>query len=389
LRDRFELPDGVIYLDGNSLGALPRGVDDRIADVVSQQWGRDLISSWNSHGWIGLSARVGARIARLVGAEPDEVVAADSTSVNLFKLAAAALGIAAPRRVILTEAGDFPTDVYMLRGLAGLMGGEVEVRAVPRERIAEALTDEVAVLSLSHVHYKSAAVHDMAALSAQAQRVGALTLWDLSHSAGVLDVRLGRDGADFAVGCGYKYLNGGPGAPAFLHVAARHQEAFRSPLPGWLGHARPFAFEEGYDPAPGVLRGACGTPPVLSLTALDEALAVFEGVNMAAVQAKAVALGDMFIRLVGERCPELSLASPEAGRGGHVSLAHPDGYPIMQALIAHGVIGDFRAPDVLRFGFAPLYLRYADIWDAVEIVEEVLRTETWREPRFQRRAAVT
>ena len=389
LRDRFDLPEGVIYLDGNSLGALPRGVRARVEAVVARQWGRDLINSWNTHGWIGLSAQVGARIARLVGAEPDEVVAADSTSVNLFKLAAAALRIAAPRRVILTEAGDFPTDVYMLRGLAELMGGGVEVRAVPREALAAALTDEVAVLSLSHAHFKSAAVHDMAALSAQARAAGALTLWDLSHSAGVLDVRLGRDGADFAVGCGYKYLNGGPGAPAFLYVARGRQAAFRSPLPGWLGHARPFAFEKDYDPAPGVLQGVCGTPPVLSLAALDEALAVFEGVDMAAVQAKAVALGDLFIRLVRERCPELGPASPERGRGGHVSLAHPDGYPLMQALIARGVIGDFRAPDILRFGFAPLYLRHVDVWDAVAVMEAVLRTESWREPRFQARAAVT
>jgi kynureninase len=277
----------------------------------------------------------------------------------------------------------------MLRGLAELMGGEVEVRAVPREALAAALTDEVALLSLSHAHYRSAAVHDMAAVSAQAHAAGALTLWDLSHSAGVLDVRLDRDGADFAVGCGYKYLNGGPGAPAFLYVAARHHQDFRSPLPGWLGHARPFAFEAGYEPAPGALRGVCGTPPVLSLAALDEALAVFEGVDMAAVQQKAVALGDLFIRLARQRCPELRLASPEAGRGGHVSLAHPDGYPIMQALIARGVIGDFRSPDVLRFGFAPLYLRHVDVWDAVGGMEEVLRTEVWREPRFQARAAVT
>ena len=391
VRDRFELPDGVIYLDGNSLGALQRGVGERIARVVADQWGRDLINSWNTHGWIGLSARVGARIARLVGAEADEVVAADSTSVNLFKLAAAALRMAAPRRVILTEAGDFPTDVYILQGLAEFTGGAVEVRVVERDRLPEALTEEVALLSLSHVHYKSAAVHDMAALSARARGVGALTLWDLSHSAGVLDVRLGRDGADFAVGCGYKYLNGGPGAPAFLYVAERHHAAFRSPLPGWLGHARPFAFEPGYDPAPGVLRGVCGTPPVLSLAALDEALEVFQGVDMAAVQAKAVGLGDLFLRLAAERCPELRLASPVApqARGGHVSLAHPDGYPMMQALIARGVVGDFRAPDVLRFGFAPLYTRYADVWDAVEVMEDVLRTGAWRDARFQQRAAVT
>jgi kynureninase len=389
VRERFELPEGVIYLDGNSLGALPRHVGARMAAAVSEQWGRDLIGSWNRHDWIGLPRRVGGRIARLVGSRPETVIAADSTSVNLFKLAAGALKRQAPRRVVLTEAGDFPTDVYMIQGLAEFMGGGVELRVVPRGDLAEALTEDVALLMLSHVHYKSAAVHDMAGLSARARAAGALTLWDLSHSAGVLDVRLERDGADLAVGCGYKYLNGGPGAPAFAYLSERLAGELLTPLAGWMGHAAPFAFEGDYRPGAGVERMLCGTPPVLSMTALDAALEVFDDLHMAAVEAKARALGDLFIRLAEARCPELALVSPRAGRGGHVSLAHPDGYPMMQALIAAGVVGDFRAPDVLRFGFAPLYLRYADVWDAVERLDAVVGSGRWREPRFAARAAVT
>jgi kynureninase len=389
VRERFELPEGLIYLDGNSLGALPRSVRPRIATAVEQEWGRDLIGSWNKADWIGLPARVGERIGRLVGAEPGAVVAADSTSVNLFKLAAGALRMQAPRRVVLTEAGDFPTDVYILQGLAEFMGADVELRVVERERIGEALTDDVGLLLLSHVHYKSAAVHDMAALSAQAHAAGALTLWDLSHSAGVLDVQLARDGADLAAGCNYKYLNGGPGAPAFLYVAPALQSEFRTPLSGWMGHARPFRFEQNYAPAEGALRGLCGTPPVLSLSALDAALDAFDGVSMPDVQTKARGLGDLFIRLVEERRPEFGLASPGEARGGHVSLTHPHGYPIMQALIEAGVVGDFRAPDILRFGFAPLYVRHVDVWDAIETLDAVMREERWRAPHYAEVAAVT
>ncbi|MBW3560742.1 MAG: kynureninase [Proteobacteria bacterium] len=390
-RALFDLPEGLIYLDGNSLGALPNAVSRRVAAVVREQWGRDLIRSWNAHNWISLPERVGARIAGIVGAEPGSVVAADSTSVNLFKLAAAALRLQAPRRVVLTEQGDFPTDVYILQGLTEFMGAGVELRVVERDRLAEALTDDVALLLLSHVHYKTAAAHPMALLCARARAVGALTLWDLSHSAGVLDVRLERDGADFAVGCGYKYINGGPGAPAFLYVAPRLQEVFRSPLSGWMGHARPFGFEGDYQPAPGVLRGLCGTPPVLSLAALDEALGVFEGLSMSDLERKARALGDLFIALVEQCCPDMALASPRQAdaRGGHVSLAHAEGYPVMQALIAAGVIGDFRAPETLRFGFSPLYVRYVDVWDAVARLAAILRRERWREPRFHIPAVVT
>lgn len=297
MRARFSLPEGVIYLDGNSLGALPVAAAAAVRQSVERQWGQDLIASWNTHGWIGLPQRVGSKIARLIGAAADEVVAADSVSVNLFKLAAAAVAARPDRPVVLTEAGDFPTDLYILQGLAG-MRPDVELRAVAPGGIEAALDGRTAVVLLSHVHYRSGAVRDMAGLSTAIRAVGALSLWDLSHSAGVLDVDLNRDGADLAAGCGYKYLNGGPGAPAYLFVARRHQAALRNPLSGWMGHARPFDFIDDYAPAPGIDRWLCGTPPILSLTALNAALDAFDGVDMAAVRAKAGALGDLFIERV-------------------------------------------------------------------------------------------
>ena len=391
-RERFSLPDGVIYLDGNSLGALPVAAARAVGDAVKRQWGEDLIASWNKHGWIGLPQKVGGRIAQLIGAGADEVVAADSVSVNLFKLAAAAVGARGGRRVVLTEGGDFPTDLYILQGLAGMMP-EVELRVVEPGGIEAALDDRVAVVLLSHVHYRSGAVRDMAGLSAAIRAAGAMSLWDLSHSAGVLDVDLNRAGADLAAGCGYKYLSGGPGAPAYLFVARRHQAALRNPLSGWMGHARPFDFVDDYAPAPGIDRWLCGTPPILSLTALDAALDAFSGVEMAAVRAKAGALGDLFIERVEARCAGkgLALASPRdaTARGGQVSFRHPQGWAVMQNLIARGVIGDFRSPDVIRFGFAPLYVRRVDVWDAVEVLGEILDAESWRDPRYQTVAAVT
>ncbi|WIY70321.1 kynureninase [Aquidulcibacter paucihalophilus] len=392
VRERFSLPDKVIYLDGNSLGALPVASAEAVGAAVERQWGGDLIASWNKHGWIGLPQRVGSKIARLIGAEADEVVAADSVSVNLFKLAAAAVGARGDRRVVLTEGGDFPTDLYILQGLAGLMP-DVELRVVEPGGIEAALDDRVAVVLLSHVHYRSGAVRDMAGLSAAIRAVGALGLWDLSHSAGVLDVDLNRDGADLAAGCGYKYLNGGPGAPAYLFVARRHQSGLRNPLSGWMGHARPFDFVDDYAPAAGIDRWLCGTPPILSLTALNAALDAFDGVQMATARAKAGALGDLFIERVEARCADkgLALASPReaTARGGQVSFTHPHGWAVMQNLIARGVIGDFRAPDVIRFGFAPLYVRRTDVWDAVEVLGEILDSESWRDARFQTVAAVT
>lgn len=391
-RERFSLPDGVVYLDGNSLGALPVAAAEAIRDAVGRQWGEDLISSWNKHGWIGLPQKVGGKIARLIGAGADEVVAADSVSVNLFKLAAAALGAQGGRRVVLTESGDFPTDLYILQGLAGLVP-DMELRVVAPGGIEAALDERVAVVLLSHVHYRSGAVRDMAGLTAAIRAAGALSLWDLSHSAGVLDVDLNRDGADLAAGCGYKYLNGGPGAPAWLFVARRHQGALRNPLSGWMGHARPFDFVDDYAPAGGIDRWLCGTPPILSLTALDAALDAFDGLDMAAVRARAGALGDLFIERVETRCAGrgLTLASPRraADRGGQVSFLHPNGWAVMQNLIARGVVGDFRSPDVIRFGFAPLYVTRADVWDAVETLGEILDSESWRDARYQTVAAVT
>lgn len=392
VRERFSLPDGVIYLDGNSLGALPIAAAAAVRDVSERQWGHDLIASWNKHGWIDLPQTVGGKIARLVGARASEVVAADSVSVNLFKLAAAAVCAQGDRRVVLTEGGDFPTDLYILQGLAGLMP-DIELRVVRPGEIGAALDDRVAVVLLSHVHYRSGAVRDMAGLNAAIRTAGAMSLWDLSHSAGVLDVDLNRDGADLAAGCGYKYLNGGPGAPAWLFVAERHQAALRNPLSGWMGHARPFDFVDDYTPAAGIDRWLCGTPPILSLAALDAALGAFDGVDVGAARAKAGALGDLFIERVEARCAGkgLTLASPReaSARGGQVSFRHPHGWAVMQNLIARGVIGDFRSPDVIRFGFAPLYVRQVDVWDAVEVLGGILDSESWRDPRYQTVAAVT
>ena len=392
VRSRFSLPEGRLYLDGNSLGALPRVAADAVRNAVDREWGDDLIASWNKHGWIGLPQMVGSKVARLVGAAADEVVAADSVSVNLFKLAAAALGVSPGRRVVVTEAGDFPTDLYILQGLAG-MRPDVELRVVAPGGIEAALDERVAVVLLSHVHYRTGAVRGMAGLNAAMRRAGALSLWDLSHSAGVLDVDLNRDGADLAAGCGYKYLNGGPGAPAWLFVARRHQAALRNPLSGWMGHARPFEFSDDYAPAAGIDRWLCGTPPVLSLSALNAALDVFAGVDMGTARAKAGALGDLFIERVEARCggKGLTLACPRDGaaRGGQVSFSHPNGWAIMQNLIARGVVGDFRAPDIIRFGFSPLYVRFTDVWDSVEILGEILDSESWRDPRFETVAAVT
>ena len=389
-RPRFRLPGGVIYLDGNSLGALPAATPGRLALAVQQAWGQGLISSWNEAGWMDLPARIGARIAPLIGADADEVIAADSTSVNLYKLAAAAVAMRPGRRVVLSEPGNFPTDLYVLQGLCAALGLELAT-AGPAD-IPAALGEEVALLVLTHVHYKSGRVHDMAALTRAAQAAGALVLWDLSHSAGALPVALNACNADFAVGCGYKYLNGGPGAPGYMFAARRHQAAVAQPLTGWMGHAAPFAFEDGYQPAAGMTRLLTGTPAVLGLTALEEGLKTFDGVSMAEIRAKSVRLGELF--LVQARTalgPAFDLASPAdpAGRGSQVSLRHPEGYAVVQALIEAGVVGDFRAPDVMRFGFAPLYLSYADVFEAGERLARVMGDEIWRAPRFAERRAVT
>jgi kynureninase len=391
-RERFALPPGTIYLDGNSLGALPRTAAARVAAVV-ETWGRDLIGSWNRHDWIGWPRRVGDRIARLIGARPGEVIVADSTSVNLFKVLTAALDGNPGRRVIITETDNFPTDLYVAQGLARLLGDGVELRTVDAAGLPGALGPDVAVLMLTHVNYRTGALHDMAALTAAAHAAGALALWDLSHSAGAMPLALDEAGVDLAVGCGYKFLNGGPGAPAYVFVAERWLDRVRPALTGWLGHARPFDFDTTYVPAPGVDRFLVGTPPVLSLAALDAGVATFDAVDLGAVRAKSVALGQLFRGLVEQECGGhgLRLVSPADPHrcGSQVSYAHPDGYPIVQALIARDVIPDFRAPDVLRFGFAPLYVRHVDVLDAVVALGDVLATRAWDQPRFRARALVT
>ena len=387
-RDRFTLPDGIIYLDGNSLGALPAAAPDRVARTVAAEWGVDLITSWNRHDWIGLPQRIGARIAALVGARDDEVVACDSTSINLFKLLAAALAARPGRRTILTEEGNFPTDLYMAEGLAALTGATL--RAVPAGAIEEALGDDVAVLALTHVDYRSARRHDMASLTAAAHHAGALALWDLSHSAGAIAVDLNGAKADLAVGCGYKYLNGGPGAPAFLYVRRDLQDGLANPLSGWMGHAAPFAFAPAYAPAQGISRFLTGTPPVIAMAALEAGLATFDGIDMRAIEAQSALLSETFITAVEERCPALALASPRdpAARGSHVVFAHADAYPIMQALIARGVIGDVREPDLLRFGFAPLYNSVDEVAAAAAVLADIMDSRAYDTPAYRRRAAV-
>jgi kynureninase len=390
-RDAFDLPKGVIYLDGNSLGPPPKTALARLADVGAREWGRDLIRSWNVNGWIEAPLRVGGKIAGLIGAQPHEVTVADSTSVNLFKLAAGALSLRPGRTTILSETGNFPTDLYVLQGLAALLP-DVELKALAADDLPAAIDEDVAVVVLTEVHYKSARRWDMAALTAAAHAKGALILWDLSHSAGAVATDLNGCGADLAVGCGYKYLNGGPGAPAFLFVAERHQAAIRSPLSGWMGHAEPFAFDDAYRPAADIRAQITGTPPILGLAALEAGVDLQLQADPALVEAKGLALADLFIDQAGERCAEfgVALASDRSARRGlHVALAHPEGYAIVQALMARGVIGDFRAPDVLRFGFSPLFLSYAEIWDAVEILHDVLATAAWDTEAFRARAAVT
>ncbi len=389
-RDRFALPDGVIYLDGNSLGALPRSTPARLQAVATGEWGNGLIRSWNAHDWIGAARRVGAKIAPFIGAQAHEVVVADSTSVNLYKLLVAALKARPGRRTILSEPGNFPTDLYIADGAAWSVG-DARVKTVAVDAIVDAINDDVAVVLLTHVHYKSGAMLDMAAITAAAQAKGALTLWDLSHSVGAVPVDLNSCNADMAVGCGYKYLNGGPGAPAFLFVADRHRDTLRSPLSGWMGHATPFAFGDDYAPAADISRFQCGTPSILAIAALEEGIAQFDGVDWNALVAKSRALGDACIALVEARCPGMALISPRdaTARGSHISFRHPDAYAICQALIDRGVIGDFRAPDALRLGFAPLYVGFVDLWRAVDILADVLATRSWDAPRYHARNAVT
>ena len=388
-RERFVIPEGVIYLDGNSLGALPKATVARQRTVVEEEWGSELIRSWNSRGWIDAPARIGAKIARLIGAKPHEVIVADSVSVNLFKLIVAAAALAPDRRQILSEGGNFHTDLHIASGAAELAGLRLDI--VDRDRLDEAIGHDTNLLLLTHVHFKAGYRFNMADVTARAKAAGALTLWDLSHSAGAVPLDLNRDGAELAVGCGYKYLNGGPGAPAFLYVAEHLQERLVSPLRGWMGHAAPFAFIDDYVPAPGVARFLAGTPPVLSLSALESGIDAFDGADMEDVWTKSVQLFDLFAALAAERCPQLTCISPAEPdrRGSHISFRHPNAFEICQALIAEGVIGDFRAPDVVRFGLTPLYNGFKDIWVAVERMQAILEAERWRDPRFAVRGKVT
>ena len=389
-RARFALPDGVIYLDGNSLGALPRSAAERVRATVETEWGEGLIRSWNSADWIDLPRRLGDRLAGVVGAEPGSVIAADSTSINLFKVLSIGLALRPERRVILSEEGNFPTDLYIAAGLADLLGRGHELRTVPAGEIAAHLGPDVAVLMLTEVNYRTGARHDMARLTAAAHGAGAVTVWDLAHSAGAFPVDLAGADADLAVGCGYKYLNGGPGAPAFAYVAPRLQAALSQPLTGWMGHARPFAFAPDYEPAAGIDTLRVGTPPIIAMSALDGALDAFEGVELGDLRRKADVLWDIFVAEIGAAAPELELLTPtEPGRRGtQASFRHPEAYAIMQALIARGVIGDYREPDILRFGITPLYLRYADMWNAARIIAEVMDSGEWDRPDFRRKAKV-
>jgi len=390
-RDRFSLPEDIVYLDGNSLGALGVAVPAAVADVVEQQWGRDLVASWNEHDWWDAPRRVGARIARLVGAGDDEVVVADSTSVNLFKALVAAARLRPGRRTLVIEPGSFPADLYIADSVAELLGLNVR-HSDPRE-VERVLDDDVAVVSLSHVDYRTGRAYDMASVTAAVHGCGAVSVWDLSHSAGVLPVDLTGCDADFAVGCGYKYLNGGPGAPAYVMAARRHHDTMRSPLTGWTGHARPFAMEGSYASAPGIDSMRCGTPPMLSLLALESGLAAFDGLTMTDVRARSLSLTGLFLDLAEEHLVPRGFVAVtprhDDERGSQVSLSHRDAYGVVQALIARGVVGDFRQPDIVRLGFAPLYLSHVDVVTALGHLVDVVEAGEERDDRWSVRGTVT
>ena len=389
-REQFSLPEGLIYLDGNSLGALPKSAPTALRTAAERQWGDDLIASWNKHQWIDWPAQIAAKLAPILGAKPSELLIADSTSVCLFKLLAAAVSARPGRKTIVSQQANFPTDLYVAQGLADMLG--LQLKTVPGEQLVDATGSDTAVVTITHVDYRSAAVHDMHAINDAAHAAGALTVWDLSHSAGALELDLNGSGCDLAVGCGYKYLNGGPGAPAFIYVADQLQGELANPLQGWMGHADPFAFVDDYRPVRGINRFLTGTPPILAMAALDAGIGTFEGIAMGDVEAKSRRLSQLFIEEVEARCgDEVRLASPRdpAQRGSHVVFAHPEGYAVMQALIARGVVGDFRAPDLMRFGFTPLYTRYSDVVGAAEILSDILARREWDQPRFKARAKVT
>jgi kynureninase len=389
-RDRFRLPPGIVYLDGNSLGALPAAAPAALTETAERQWGDDLIASWNRHGWIDWPTRIAAKLAPIVGAKASELLIADSTSVCLFKLVAAAAKARPGRKSIVTQKRNFPTDLYAAQGIAELLG--LTVNAVEPWEVVAAIDTDTAVVTLTHVDYRSASVYDMAEINAAARDAGTLVVWDLSHSAGAIELDLHDAGSELAVGCGYKYLNGGPGAPAFIYVSETLQDELNNPLQGWMGHAAPFDFVDDYRPVDGIGRFLTGTPSILALAALDAGLATFDGILMRDLASKSRGLSELFVAEVEARCGgEVRLASPRdpMQRGSHVVVAHTDGYAVMQALIARGVIGDFRAPDLMRFGFAPLYNAHAEMVQAAQRLAEILATREWDQPCFRTRAKVT
>jgi len=393
---RFHIPEGLIYLDGNSLGPLPLAAPARMAQAMTDEWGAMLITGWNrggrdGTGWMGQPMALGDRVGRLIGAERGHVVLGDTLSIKVYQALTSALMLNPGRRVILSDNGNFPSDLYMAEGLCALLGQSYSLRVVAPEEVADAIDDSVAALMITEVDYRTGRRHDMAALTARAHALGAFAIWDLAHSAGALPVDVAAGGADFAVGCTYKYLNGGPGAPAFIYVAPRHADRTPPALSGWLGHAAPFAFDLTYRPGAGVERMRVGTPPVLALAALEASLDIWDSVDMAALRAASLALTDRFIAGVEAACPMLTLATPRdhAQRGSQVSFRFSEGYAAMQALIARGVVGDFRAPDIMRFGFTPLYIDAANVDRAVEIIAQVMGDRLWDQPEYRRRAAVT
>lgn len=390
-KDLFDLPEGVIYLDGNSLGPLPKSVPAAVQNVVTEQWGAQLIKGWNVCGWMAQPARVGDMVGRLIGAPAGSVVLGDTLSIKVFQALAASLQMRPDRRVILSDAGNFPSDLYMAEGLIHLKDAGYELRIVDPNTVESQISDDVAVVMLTEVDYRTGRKHDMSALTKAAHGVGAVMLWDLAHSAGAVEVDLAGSGCEFAVGCTYKYLNAGPGAPAFIYVRPDLADSVEPALSGWLGHDAPFAFEQSYRPGAGIERMRVGTPSVLQMAALESALGVWEGVSMAEVRTASLALSELFIAEVERRCPDLALISPRDGavRGSQVSFAFEHGYAAMQALIARGVIGDFRAPNVMRFGLTPLYLDAADIVAAVEILADVLDNRLWDDPAYQQVSRVT
>ena len=385
MRQQFSLPDGVIYLDGNSLGAMPKASIVRAQQVIAQEWGTDLIKSWNKAGWFDLPSRLGNLLAPLIGALQDEVVVTDSISVNLFKVIAAALEMQArqkKRKVIVTERSNFPTDIYIAEGLTRWLDKGYRLHLVDTpEELQSVINAETALVMLTHVNYRTGYLHDMAGITALAHSQGALMLWDLAHSAGAVPVDLHQAKADFAVGCTYKYLNGGPGAPAFIWVPQRHHAAFNHPLTGWWGHASPFAMQPNFDATDGIRRALCGTQSIVSLAMVESGLQVFAQTTMSAIRKKSLALTDLFIDLVESRCQQhpLQLVTPRqhAQRGSQASFTHPHAYAVMQALIERGIIGDYREPAIMRFGFTPLYTQFVDVWNAVEGLRDILDNQAY------------